>query len=76
MIQIAPPAFEGDAFAAVILASAASAGCVPSTILVSDDPNLATNSFKPYVGFRSVSEHGRYVAYLHVSFTLLTRKAI
>lgn len=43
----------------------APAGCVPSTILVSDDPDLATNSKRAYIGFRSVSEHGRYVAYMH-----------
>jgi hypothetical protein len=42
----------------------APAGCMPSTILVSDDPNLAGSSKKGYIGFRSVSEHGRYVAYL------------
>lgn len=40
-------------------------GCSPSTILISDWPNMASQFSKAYVGFRSISEHGRYVAFLH-----------
>jgi hypothetical protein len=42
----------------------APAGCTPSTILVSDEPNLASSA-RGFIGFRSISEHGRYVAYMH-----------
>jgi hypothetical protein len=42
----------------------AAAGCVASTTLVSDSPTLATDSTVAYLGYRSVSEHGRYVAFL------------
>ena len=38
----------------------APAGCVPSTILATD-PAVTSRTF---IGFRSISEHGRYVAYL------------
>jgi hypothetical protein len=43
----------------------APAGCTPSTILVSEWPNMATSASRAYIGWRSVSEHGRYVAFMH-----------
>jgi Tol biopolymer transport system component len=43
----------------------APAGCTSSTILVSEWPNMATSASRAYVGWRSVSEHGRYVAFMH-----------
>jgi trimeric autotransporter adhesin len=42
----------------------APAGCVASTTLVSDSPTLAIDSTTAFLGYRSVSEHGRYVAFL------------
>ncbi|CAN5484457.1 hypothetical protein BH10ACI4_BH10ACI4_09170 [soil metagenome] len=38
----------------------APAGCVPSTTLATDP----AASLRSFIGFRSISEHGRYVAYL------------
>ncbi|MBW8869986.1 MAG: hypothetical protein JF563_04305, partial [Acidobacteriales bacterium] len=43
----------------------ASAGCTPSTILISEWPDMATSASRAYIGWRSVSEHGRYVAFMH-----------
>ncbi|WP_169747156.1 IPT/TIG domain-containing protein [Edaphobacter aggregans] len=43
----------------------APAGCTPSTILISELSSVTGGPSKSYIGFRSVSEHGRYVAYLH-----------
>jgi hypothetical protein len=43
----------------------APAGCTASTILISEWPNMATSASRAYVGWRSVSEHGRYVAFMH-----------
>lgn len=43
----------------------ASAGCTPSTTLVSEWPNMSTSFSKAYMGWRGVSEHGRYVAFMH-----------
>lgn len=43
----------------------APAECTPSTILVSDQSDLASSSARGFIGFRSVSEHGRYVAFIH-----------
>lgn len=40
-------------------------GCTPSTTLISDWPDMASAFSKAYIGFRSISEHGRYVAFLH-----------
>jgi len=43
----------------------APAGCTSSTILVSEWPDMVTSFSKAYLGWRSVSEHGRYVAFMH-----------
>ncbi|WP_263408874.1 hypothetical protein [Terriglobus tenax] len=43
----------------------APAGCTSSTILISEWPDMATAASRAYVGWRSVSEHGRYVAFMH-----------
>jgi hypothetical protein len=42
----------------------APAGCTPSTILVSEWPNMATSSSRAYLGWRNVSQGGRYVAFI------------
>jgi Tol biopolymer transport system component len=41
----------------------AASGCVPATTLVSADPVAQTKGYRSFLGFRSVSEHGRYVAF-------------
>jgi hypothetical protein len=39
-------------------------GCVPATTLVSADPAALAKDYRSFIGFRSVSEHGRYVAFM------------
>jgi hypothetical protein len=45
----------------------APAGCTPFTTLVTDT-TVVPNSRRSFIGFRSVSEHGRYIAYMQESY--------
>jgi Tol biopolymer transport system component len=45
----------------------APAGCVPFTTIVSDQSG-GQSSNRAFIGFRSISEHGRYVAYLREAY--------
>jgi hypothetical protein len=45
----------------------APAGCVPFTTLVSDQSG-GQSSNRAFIGFRDISEHGRYVAYLREAY--------
>jgi Tol biopolymer transport system component len=41
----------------------ADSGCTPLTTLVSADPTALSKDYRSFIGYRSISEHGRYVAF-------------
>jgi hypothetical protein len=54
----------------------AASGCVPSTTLVSADPVAQTKGYRSFIGFRSVSEHGRYVAFTQETLDTTTSSIV
>jgi hypothetical protein len=51
-------------------------GCTPTTTLVSADPVAISKSYRSFIGYRSVSEHGRYVAFAQEALDSTTNATV